>query len=168
MPSYACPPLPRVIWKASPAEASGLPDHSVDAVVIAQALHWFDLETFWPEVRRVLRPGGIVTTWSYRTLDVDDPATSRLLRHIYEDVVGQWWPANRRHVENGYADLSFPFTPISPPDIAAITADLDVDHMLGYLRSWSATRHAMDALGRDRCRMLTSELREYGGMGRAR
>jgi MOSC domain-containing protein YiiM/SAM-dependent methyltransferase len=40
------------------AEAIGLPNASVDAVVIAQAFHWFDAVRALSEIHRVLRPGG--------------------------------------------------------------------------------------------------------------
>ena len=42
------------------AEATGLPDSSVDAVTCAQAFHWFDPEGFKSECRRILKPGGRV------------------------------------------------------------------------------------------------------------
>ena len=38
---------PRIEYRAASAEASGLPDNSVDLVVSAAALHWFDLERFY-------------------------------------------------------------------------------------------------------------------------
>lgn len=41
---------------AGTAEATGLPDASVDAVVAAQAFHWFDPERARAEVRRIVRP----------------------------------------------------------------------------------------------------------------
>ena len=40
------------------AEAIGLPNASVDAVVVAQAFHWFDAIRALSEIHRVLRPGG--------------------------------------------------------------------------------------------------------------
>ena len=40
------------------AEAIPLPNHSVDAVVVGQAFHWFDGVRAVSEIRRVLRPGG--------------------------------------------------------------------------------------------------------------
>ncbi|MEL7622482.1 MAG: class I SAM-dependent methyltransferase [Clostridiales bacterium] len=42
------------------AEATTLPDHSVDVVLCAQALHWFNPEGFRAECRRICKPGGIV------------------------------------------------------------------------------------------------------------
>ena len=54
----AAVPHPRVEYAVRPASASGLPDRSVSLVTVAQALHWFDFDKFWNEVRRVLKPGG--------------------------------------------------------------------------------------------------------------
>ncbi|HEY1906332.1 MAG TPA: class I SAM-dependent methyltransferase, partial [Myxococcaceae bacterium] len=54
----AATPHPRVQYVVAPAEHSGLPDGSVDCAVAAQAAHWFDLDAYYREVRRVARPGG--------------------------------------------------------------------------------------------------------------
>lgn len=52
------------------AEATGLPDDSVDIVVAAQAFHWFDPEMSRKEFARILKPGGyVVLIWNERQLD---------------------------------------------------------------------------------------------------
>ncbi|BBU24019.1 ubiE/COQ5 methyltransferase family protein [Mycobacterium xenopi 4042] len=49
------------------AEEIPLPDNSVDAVLVAQAWHWFDPARAIPEVIRVLRPGGrLGLVWNTR------------------------------------------------------------------------------------------------------
>ncbi|TXH78069.1 MAG: class I SAM-dependent methyltransferase, partial [Thiothrix sp.] len=48
-------PHPKIEWRVASAEASGLADHSVDLITVAQALHWFDLEQFYAEAQRVLK-----------------------------------------------------------------------------------------------------------------
>ena len=53
-------PYPNAVTVCGTAEATGLPDGSVDAVTCAQALHWFDYEAFRNECRRILKPGGLV------------------------------------------------------------------------------------------------------------
>lgn len=40
------------------AEVTGLPDHSIDLISVAQAMHWFDLDKTRAEFQRILRPGG--------------------------------------------------------------------------------------------------------------
>ena len=61
---------PRFRSVAGSAEATTLPDDSVDYVVAAQAFHWFDPAAVAPEWRRILRPGGwIVLLWNTRQTD---------------------------------------------------------------------------------------------------
>ena len=40
------------------AENTGLPDHSIDLITVAQAMHWFDLERTRAEFARILKRGG--------------------------------------------------------------------------------------------------------------
>ncbi len=52
---------------AGVAEALPFRDHSVDAVVAAQAFHWFGMDRALPELGRVLRPwGGVGLVWNVR------------------------------------------------------------------------------------------------------
>ncbi len=52
------------------AEATTLPDHSIDLVVAAQAFHWFDPKKTRSEFKRILKPGGYaVLMWNERQLD---------------------------------------------------------------------------------------------------
>lgn len=60
---------PRFKAVAGTAEATTLPDASVDVVSAAQAFHWFDQSAVKPEWRRILRPGGLVAVyWNSRRL----------------------------------------------------------------------------------------------------
>ena len=52
--------LPSVRSLPGSAEDIPLPDGRVDAVVVGQALHWFDLNRALPEIARVLVPGGVL------------------------------------------------------------------------------------------------------------
>lgn len=158
------PPLPNVVWQVAPAEASGLPDHSVDAVIIAQALHWFNIEAFWAEVRRVVRHGGVVMAWSYAYQQTGDPALDALLRNYADTTVGEYWPPERRHIDAGYATIDFPFERLIPP-ATSMTALWDAGRELGYLRSWSATRRAREVLGTDPVSALEEPLRAAWGNG---
>lgn len=51
------------------AEATGLPDASVDLVTAAQAFHWFDTDKVRAEFRRIVSPRGLVAVfWNTRRL----------------------------------------------------------------------------------------------------
>ncbi|MFZ2013751.1 MAG: class I SAM-dependent methyltransferase [Nocardioides sp.] len=59
--------LPEMRTAVASAEEIPLPDCSVDAVVAAQAFHWFDLDKALPEIARVLRPEGMLCLlWNQR------------------------------------------------------------------------------------------------------
>ena len=133
-------PHPRVEYRVAPAECSGLPGHSVDLVVVAQALHWLDLDRFYAEARRVVRPGGVVAAWCYGLFSVD-PAVDAIIGRLYDEVLDGCWPTGREHVDNGYADLPFPFPRLEAPAVA-MSARWDLDQLLGMLSTWSAVvRH---------------------------
>jgi SAM-dependent methyltransferase len=62
--------FPRLRSVAAPAEATGLPAHSVDLVSAAQAAHWFDIPRVKSEFRRIVKPGGrLVLVWNKRRTD---------------------------------------------------------------------------------------------------
>ena len=77
---------------AGAAEATTLPDRSVDFVTAAQAAHWFDREHARKEFVRILRPGGCtVLIWNERRTDTTPflLAYEKLLLEFgtdYEDV----------------------------------------------------------------------------------
>jgi SAM-dependent methyltransferase len=72
------------------AEATGLPDASVDAVTAGQAFHWFEPEATRTEFRRILKPGGLVALiWNNRDASRSEIVAEfeRLLREHCPDYL---------------------------------------------------------------------------------
>lgn len=150
-------PHPRIDYRVAPAEESGLTGESVDFVTVAQALHWFDFDRFFNEVKRVLKPNGVLVIWSYGRQIVHDPAVDGIFQRFYSDVVGAYWPPERRHVEEGYRSIPFPFPLLDPPGFE-MKAEWDLPQFISYLRSWSATGNYIKANGIDPVIALEGEL----------
>jgi uncharacterized protein YcfL len=147
---------PRVEYRIATAEESGLESKSADVITVAQALHWFDLTRFEAEVRRVAKARGIVAAWAYKLATVS-PAIDAIVNRYYSDVVGSHWPAERVLVEK-FEELPFGFEGIETPPFE-MTAEWKVEHLLGYLRTWSATQRFIAAEGRDPLEEVEGELR---------
>jgi SAM-dependent methyltransferase len=146
----------RVSYVRARAEVAPLADESVDLVTVAQALHWFDIATFWREVRRVLTPGGVVAAWCYSLAGIDAPA-DEVVRRFYADVVGPYWPPERRLVETGYRTVVFPFPRLETP-VFSMEAELTLDEFVGYAGTWSATVGYRAARGEDPLPKLRRDL----------
>ncbi len=129
---------PRVTYRRAPAEASGLADGVVDLATAAQAAHWFDLPSYYAEVRRVTRPGGVIALISYGVMTVDSDVDA-VIRPFYHDVLGAYWPPERRHVDEGYRSLPFPFGELRPPiPPFEIRLEWRLEEVIGYVGTWSA------------------------------
>lgn len=153
-------PHPRVRYAVAPAEDSGLAAASVDLVAVAQALHWFDLERFYAEARRVARPEAIVAAWTYSLADAD-PEVDPLVRAFYQQM-GPWWPPERVHVEAGYRQLPFPFEAVAAPAFE-IREAWPLARLLGYFSTWSAVNRCRKETGQDPLESLGRQLAHVWG-----
>ena len=140
-------PHPRVAYRVAPAAASGLDAASVDLVTVAQALHWLEIDPFYAEVRRVLKPDGVLAVWCYARCRVS-PEVDPVIDWFYETRVGRCWPPERAHAESGYRDLPFPFDEL-PTRNWDMTAQLTRSELVGYFGTWSAVAVARRSEGVD-------------------
>jgi SAM-dependent methyltransferase len=148
-------PHNRVEYRVASAEDSGIESETIDLIMVAQALHWFDLDRFYAEARRVLKPDGVLAASAYNLLHIE-PAVDELVNRYYYEVVGPFWPPERRLIEQ-FADLPFPFQEIDRPKFEMI-ASWDLHHLVGYLRTWSSTQRFIAAKGRDPVKEISDEL----------
>ena len=116
----------------------GLDAGSVDLVTVAQALHWFDVTAFYAEAESVARPGALLAVWNYPRPQFVDAELDRRFFAFYSQVVGPYWPPERRHIEAGYKTLPFPFEEIETPQFG-FELNWNLEQLAGYASSWSAT-----------------------------
>jgi ubiquinone/menaquinone biosynthesis C-methylase UbiE len=149
-----------VEYRVAPAEKSGIGSETIDLIMVAQALHWFDLDRFYAEARRVLKSDGVLAASAYNLLHIE-PAIDEIVNRYYYEVVGPFWPPERNLVEQ-FVHLYFPFHEIHPPKFQ-MTAHWNLDHLTGYLRSWSSTQRFIAAKGTDPLEQIIDALRDAWG-----
>ena len=156
---------PNIHYQVATAERTPFPDDYFDLITVGQAVHWFDLAAYHAEVRRVAGPGTVLAEWGYRFCSTSQPAISQVLNRFHDETSAPYWDANRHHVENEYAELPFPFARVRHARFT-VTKRWQLDDMLGYLRSWSATaNYARQHDGADMVALVADELTRLWGVG---
>jgi SAM-dependent methyltransferase len=154
-------PHPRVEYRCAAAGVSGLLDRVVDLATAAQAAHWFDLPAYYAEVRRVARRGGIVALISYGVVTAGADLDA-VIQPFYRGVLAAHWPPERRHVDDGYRSLPFPFEELDPPAFE-IRLDWRLEDLVGYIGTWSAVWALQRAEGQGPFATFRRELAQAWG-----
>lgn len=147
---------PKVLYKVAPAEQTDIAEGAVDLITVAQALHWFDLNRFYAEARRVLKPAGVLAAWCYGLNEIES-GIDRIVRHFYRDVVGPYWPPERKLIDERYRTIPFPFAELTPPAFN-MEVEWTLDEYLSYLGTWSATQRYRQQQGTNPLPALRTEL----------
>jgi ubiquinone/menaquinone biosynthesis C-methylase UbiE len=153
-------PHERVEYRVAPAENSGIESKTLDLIMVAQALHWFDLDLFYAEARRVLKAKGVLAASAYNLLRIE-PAIDEIVDRYYYEVVGPFWPPERALVEK-FEELPFPFSEIQTPSFEML-AQWDLEDLVGYLRTWSSTQRFIAERGSDPLQEINEDLRNAWG-----
>jgi hypothetical protein len=130
-------------------------------VVAAQAAHWFDFEAFHAEVRRVAKPAAAIALISYHRMCID-PEIDPLAETFHRQTLAPYWPPERAHVDAAYRTIPFPFAEIAAPDLA-VRASWSLEHLLGYIGTWSAVGRCRKETGADPLTPLAAALRARWG-----
>ena len=154
-------PHAKVEYRSGPAEASGLPAGVGALATAAQAAHWVDLPAYYAEVRRVARRRGIVALISYGVVTADADLDT-IIQPFYRGVLAGYWPPERRHVDDGYRSLPFPFEELEAPALE-IRLDWRLEDLVGYIGTWSAVWALEQAKGHEPFATLKRDLADAWG-----
>lgn len=128
----------KIEYLVEAAEQTGFINHSVGLVTVATAVHWFDFDPFYAEVRRVLTPGGVTAVWTYHRPQIS-PTIDDLIAHFEDKTLAGYWPAKKKYLEDHYQTIPFPFEEIEAPKFA-LQIEWTAGQWLGFMNSWSAVR----------------------------
>ncbi|MBS0506248.1 MAG: methyltransferase domain-containing protein [Proteobacteria bacterium] len=135
---------PGVRAVAGTAQALPLPDAALDAVVCAQAFHWFACSAALDEFARVLRPGGrLGLVWNVRDESVDWVAALTAIITPFEGDAprfhrGDWRQPFPHPAFGALAETSLPHEHVGPPQQVIVDRFLSVS----FIAALPEARHA--------------------------
>jgi len=132
-----------IIYKVERAEETSFQNSQFDLITVAQAIHWFDLDGFFKEAKRVAKNRGILCVLGYSLLRIDKTIDG-LIDHFYKEIIGPYWNSDREHVDNEYRSIKFEFEEIKIRKQFSIKVNWTLQEFEGYLNSWSGVHNYMN------------------------
>lgn len=133
------PEKKKIYFFSSTAEKMPIIENTIDLIICAQAIHWFNWEQFYNECKRILKKNGIIAIIGYG-LPIINEQVDEIINDYYTNIVGQFWPKERVHIENEYSEIPFPFECVDSPDYK-FDLNWKLKNVIGFLNSWSATQN---------------------------
>lgn len=151
----------KITYRVFPAEKADIESSSIDLVTVAQALHWFDVNKFYSEVRRVAKKGGILAVWMYDLVKIA-PEINQILSKFDNDILKNHWPPERQLFYEKYASIPFPFEQINTPEFK-MSAGWSFEDLTGFLGTWSAVQKFKDSVKSDPVELIRNDLQKAWG-----
>lgn len=145
-----------IVYSVQPAETTNFESNQFDLIVVAQAIHWFDFEKFYAEAMRTARPNAILCVLGYSRIKVNEEIDA-LITHFYTQIIGKYWDAERRYIDENYETIPFPFQEITVPKFIN-TLQWSKEQLIGYLNTWSAVKHFIKQNGYNPVEELAKEI----------
>jgi hypothetical protein len=155
-------PHPTIEYRVATAYENGLPDSSVDAVTVAQAIHWLDHASFYSEAGRTMRSDAVIVVWGYGDPGIDDLRLDRIVHDYNRGTLESYWRPERNILLAGLRTISFPFREITAPNFT-MRRSWTLAELCGYMRTWSATAAYVEKNGGDPVAPVEASLAEYWG-----
>ena len=152
-------PAKNIYYSVQPAEQTNFADNTFDLITVSQALHWFATDEFYKEVKRVAGPSSVFAAWSYSLLFIS-PEIDMRVRSFYTNIIGPYWDAERRYVDEEYKTIPFPFKEMAVPEF-----DMEyywtIEELEGYINTWSAVQKFIAANDHNPVVGLVDQLKPY-------
>lgn len=127
-------------YGVSLAESIPLKDRSCDLITVAQALHWFNFDKFYTEVKRILKSKGIFAAWTYDIPYIKHEKFDENFREFYGNFLKPYWDSERKHIDLAYQTIPFPFMQVKTIKFTMVE-QWSLKNFLNYTQTWSAVGH---------------------------
>lgn len=155
-------PKSNVDYRVMPAEKTNIAARSIDLICVAQALHWFDFDKFYAEVKRVLKPDGVIAVWCYDLVQLNEIKLDEIVAHLYKEITDPYWAPERAYIDQRYETIPFPFVR-QPVPTFVLEETWDFKHFINYLNTWSGLQNYRQQQGDQELEKVFAELLQIWG-----
>lgn len=148
-----------IAYSVQPAEKTNFENQKFDLIVVSQAIHWFDFEKFYAEARRTAKENSLICVIGYGRVEISEKIDS-IITDFYKNVIGIYWDKERKYIDDNYKTIPFPFSEIQTPNFAN-KLNWTLEHLIGYLNTWSAVKHFIKQNGYNPVNELQSKIEKY-------
>ena len=152
---------PKINYSVTQSEHTSFAPEFFDMICVAQALHWFDLQAFFKEADRVLKPGGVLAVFGYGFFTIDEQMDQILDKFLYA-AIDPFWSDRNRLLISGFQGVDFPFDKIETPEFS-MDQQWDLKFLIAYLDTWSAVKLYNEKTGQEITTLLKEKLSEHWG-----
>ncbi len=147
-----------IFYKVEGAEKTSFPEKFFNLITVAQAIHWFNFDDFYSEVKRTIKPNGIIAVIGYGFIETDKN-TNEIISHFYKTILGVFWDKERKYIDENYQTIPFPFKEIKSP-ILYNTFKWAFEQLIGYFETWSAVQHYIKTKKENPVDLIKKDLKE--------
>jgi ubiquinone/menaquinone biosynthesis C-methylase UbiE len=150
-----------IFYSVETAEKTLFPGNKFDLITVAQAIHWFEFNSFYKEAHRTLKPGGVIVAIGYDIFRINKKI-DLLIDKFYIDTTGPYWDKERKYVDEHYLTIPFPFKEIITPGFS-MNYNWKFEQVTGYLNTWSAVQHYTRKNNENPVEKFSEELKKVWG-----
>ena len=160
------PDRKNIQYKIQTAEESFLLEQQFDLITVAQAIHWFDFESFYEQVKAHLKPEGIFAVIGYSVLETEGKLNT-VINYFYEEITKKYWDPERSYLDSHYKTIPFPFEEIETPQLE-MPVYWTAEDLLNYLNTWSAVKHYEKENGENPVKLIEEQVYNQWGNSQKR
>ncbi|CAF0960405.1 unnamed protein product [Adineta ricciae] len=134
-----------------------LPSNSIDLVTVATALHWFDIETFFQQVNRILKPNdGVLCIWAIGMPLLNNSKASEILNNFCQNDLNNCWSDRVNLVINHYEPIldKFPYPTTRIKHIIEHQQEMSIYEFVNLIETWSPCQKYCEIHGKDKLKEL--------------